>query len=99
MEDHIHIMSDLHPSICLSDFVKNIKVGSSLWMKESGRFPNFKSWQVGYGAFTYSFREREMVKNYIMNQKEHHRSETFKDEYIRLLIENGIEFDERYLFE
>ena len=54
IEDHIHIMSDLHPSICLSDYVKDIKVASSIWMKENGHFPAFEGWQDGYGAFTYS---------------------------------------------
>ena len=97
IEDHIHIMSDLHPSICLADYVKEIKVASSLWMKENGKFPAFDGWQDGYGAFTYSVRERDMIINYIKNQKEHHRAESFYDEYKRLLIENGIEFDEKYL--
>ena len=97
IEDHIHIMSDLHPSLCLSDYVKEIKVASSLWMKEHGKFPNFEGWQDGYGAFTYSVREKDMIINYIKNQKEHHRSENFYDEYKRLLVENGIEFDEKYL--
>ena len=49
IEDHIHILSDLHPTVCLSDYVKDIKVASSLWMKESGMFPAFESWQDGYG--------------------------------------------------
>ena len=97
IEDHIHIMSDLHPSLCLSDYVKEIKVASSLWMKEHGKFPDFEGWQDGYGAFTYSVREKDMIINYIKNQKEHHRSENFYDEYKRLLVENGIEFDEKYL--
>lgn len=97
IEDHIHIFSDLHPSICLSDFVKTIKVSTSLWMKENGKFPAFEGWQSGYGAFTYSLREKDMIINYIKNQKEHHKTETFYDEYKRLLIENGIEFDEKYL--
>ncbi len=97
MEDHIHIFSDLHPSLSLADFVKNIKVASSLWMKESGHFPKFKGWQDSYGAFTYSIREKDIIINYIKNQKEHHKTESFFDEYKRLLIENGIEFDEKYL--
>src|SRR5438552_1577110 len=61
IEDHIHIMSDLHPSVCLADYVKEIKVASSLWMKENGKFPAFEGWQDGYGAFTYSVREKEMI--------------------------------------
>jgi putative transposase len=97
IEDHIHIMSDLHPSVCLADYVKEIKVASGIWMKENGKFPAFEGWQDGYGAFTYSVREKEIIINYIKNQKEHHRSESFYDEYKCLLIENGIEFDEKYL--
>ena len=54
MEDHIHILSDIHPSICLSDYIKEIKVASSLWMKESGKFPLFMGWQDGYGKLSSS---------------------------------------------
>lgn len=97
MEDYIHIMSDLHPSESLSNYVKDIKVASSLWMKASGKFPLFEGWQDGYGAFTYSFKERDSVINYIKNQKEHHKTETFYEEFKRLLIENEIEFDGKYL--
>ncbi len=97
VEDHIHIFSDLHPSIALADYVKDTKVASSLWMKESGKFPDFNGWQDGYGAFTYNIRERDMIINYVKKQKEHHRKESFYDEYKRLLIENGVEFDEKYL--
>lgn len=97
IEDHIHILSDLHPTLSLADYVKKIKVGSSIWMKESGKFPNFKGWQDSYGAFTYSIREKETIINYIKNQKEHHKIESFYDEYKRLLIENDVGFDEKYL--
>ena len=97
MPDLVHIFSDLHPSVCLSDYVKAIKVASSIWMKESGKFPHFNGWQDGYGAFTYTIREKATIINYIKNQKEHHKKESFYDEYKRLLIEHGIEFDEKYL--
>ena len=97
IEDHIHIMSDLHPTVCLSDYVKDIKVASNLWMKESGKFPAFEGWQDGYGVFTYSVKEKDIIINYIKNQKEHHKTENFYDEFKRLLIENEIEFDEKYL--
>ena len=95
--DHIHIFSDLHPSLSLADYVKNIKVSSSIWMKENDKFPDFNGWQDGYGAFTYSVREKDMIINYIKDQKNHHRTESFYDEYKRLLLENGIEFNEKYL--
>jgi len=98
VEDHIHIFSDIHPTVSLSDYVKDIKVASSLWMKANGNFPKFEAWQEGYGAFTYSIREKEMIINYIKNQKEHHRKESFQDEFRGLLIENHIEFDEKYLW-
>lgn len=97
IEDHIHIFSDLHPSIALADYVKDIKVASSIWMKECGKFPKFIAWQEKYGAFTYSIKEKDIIINYVKNQKEHHKHETFYDEFKRLLIENGIEFDEKYL--
>ena len=66
-------------------------------MKESRKFPLFEGWQDGYGAFTYSINERDIIIDYVKNQKEHHKSESFYDEFKRLLRENGIEFDEKYL--
>lgn len=97
IEDHIHIFCDLHPSVALANFVKDIKVSSSIWMKQSGLFPDFQGWQEGYGAFTYNIREKDKIINYVKKQKQHHKKEIFYDEYKRLLIENGIEFDEKYL--
>ncbi|UOE42355.1 IS200/IS605 family transposase [Chryseobacterium suipulveris] len=67
MHDHIHIFSDLHPTVCLSDFVKDIKVASNLWMKKSGLFPDFEEWQESYSAFPYSEREKDMIINYVKN--------------------------------
>lgn len=97
VEDHIHIMSDLQATLSLSDFVKDIKVASSLWMKQTGKFPGFEGWQSGYGAFTYSIREKDKIINYIKKQKTHHKTETSYNEFKRLLIENRIEFDEQYM--
>ena len=96
MEDHIHILSDIHPSYALSDFVKAIKVATSLWMKQSSDFPAFRGWEEGYAAFTYSYKDKEMLINYIKNQQKHHRKENTSDELKRLWIENGMEPDERY---
>ncbi|AZA86138.1 IS200/IS605 family transposase [Chryseobacterium shandongense] len=98
MPDHIHLFIDLHPSVSLSSLVKDIKVSTNLWIKQSGLFPDFEEWQSGYGAFTYSEREKDMIINYIKNQKEHHKTESFEDEYKNLLKFHGVEFDEKYLW-
>jgi len=98
MPDHIHLFTDLHPSVSLSSFVKDIKVSSNLWIKQSGLFPDFEEWQNGYGAFTYSEKEKDMIINYIKNQKEYHQNESFEIEYKNLLISHGVEFDEKYLW-
>ena len=96
MEDHIHILSDLHPSFALADFVKSIKVATSLWMKQSSDFPDFRGWEEGYAAFTYSYKEKEVLINYIKKQQEHHQKENTQDELKRIWRENGMEHDERY---
>ena len=77
IEDHLHILSDLHPSIALADFMRDIKTASSIWLKQSGNFPNFKGWADGYAAFTYASRDKEMIVNYIKNQQTHHKKESF----------------------
>lgn len=96
-ENHIHIVTHIHPSVSISDLVKDIKVSSSKWLKEQDLFPYFQSWQEGYGAFTYHINQKEILVNYVKNQREHHHKKTFKEEYIELLKEHGIEFDEKYL--
>ena len=93
MEEHLHILSDLHPSVALADYVKDIKVASSKWMKDSGYFPEFRAWGKKYCALTYSNKEKEIIINYIKNQQEHHKKESFREELSRLLGENGIEDD------
>ena len=97
VEDHLHIVTHLHPSVSLSSLVKDIKVSSSLYIKEQNLFEEFTNWQDGYGAFTYSIKEKDRLIEYVKNQEEHHRIKTFKEEYIELLHEHGIEFDEKYL--
>ena len=96
MEDHIHILSDLHPSLALADFTKSIKVATSLWMKQSSDFPKFQGWEEGYASFTYSYKEKEVLIRYIKNQQTHHQRENTQDELKRLWRENGMEPDERY---
>jgi REP-associated tyrosine transposase len=95
--DHVHMLSNLHPSCSLADFVKDIKVASSCWIKKQNVFPGFTNWQAGYGAFTHNRKERDHLIEYINAQEAHHRTVSFLDELRRLLVEAGIEFDERFL--
>jgi REP element-mobilizing transposase RayT len=99
MEDHIHILSDLHPSVALADYIKEIKVASSVWMKKSGYFPHFKGWAVKYCALTYAYRDKLMILNYIKNQQEHHQKENFQDEIHRIFREEGIDLDEKWFWQ
>jgi REP element-mobilizing transposase RayT len=96
MEDHLHILSDLHPTIALADYMRDIKTSSSIWLRQSGKFPEFDGWADGYAALTYSWKDKDMIVNYIKNQQEHHKQESFNDELRKLLIEYGIEMDERF---
>jgi putative transposase len=96
MEDHLHILSDLHPTIALADYMRDIKTSSSIWLKQSGKFPEFDGWADGYAALTYSWKDKDLIIFYIKNQQEHHKKETFEDELRRLLKEHGINVDERF---
>ena len=98
MEDHIHILSDLHPSIALADYIKDIKVSSAKWMKESGLFPCFRGWGIKYCALTYSYKERDTIIKYIKNQQGHHKLESFQDEIRRIFKEQGIDMDEKWFW-
>jgi putative transposase len=94
--DHVHLLSSLHPTVSLSDFVKQIKGKSSYWIKKNNIFPDFSNWQVGYGAFTHSSQDKDRLIEYIKGQAEHHKHVSFGDELRDLIIEAGMEFDERY---
>ena len=97
INDHIHILSSLHPTVCLADFVKEIKTTTATWIKENRVFPAFRHWQEGYGAFTHSIKEKDASIEYIKNQEHHHRKRTFLDEYRELIEAAGMEFDKAYL--
>ena len=97
IEDHIHIVASVHPTVALSDLIKDIKLGSTSYIKEKGIFPHFGGWQDGYSAFTYHISAKDKLIEYVKNQEEHHRTKTFKEELIDLLNEHSIEYDEKYL--
>jgi len=97
VEDHIHLLVGLRATHRLADVLKDLKSSSSKWVHEELKKPLF-SWQEGYGAFTLSASQIEVVKNYIANQEEHHRKKTFQEEYIEFLKQSDVEYDERYLW-
>lgn len=99
MPDHIHFLIGMKPSCCLSDLVREVKKSSNAFIKEK-KFSKFKfEWQEGYGAFSYSHSALENVIGYINNQKEHHKTKHFKEEYKDFLIKLQIEHKDEYLFE
>jgi putative transposase len=97
VEDHVHIVSHLHPTVALSSLIKDIKIASSVFIRDKALFRHFVGWQDGYGAFTYSSSDKDKLIEYVKNQEEHHKKVTFQEEYMGLLNEHGIEFEERYM--
>jgi putative transposase len=97
IEDHIHIVTHIHPSIALADLVKDIKLSSSEFIKSNELFPKFDGWQQGYGAFSYSMKEKDRLIAYVQNQEAHHRKKTFRKEYIKMLNDNKVPFEEKYI--
>lgn len=98
VEDHVHLLAGLSPSLAVSDVIRDIKANSSKWMTEERQITGFE-WQKGYGAFTVSYDRIDAIRKYIQNQKEHHKTKTFQEEYIDFLQRHGIEFRTEYLFE
>jgi putative transposase len=96
VEDHVHILAGLRANVRLSDVVREVKSSASKWVHAEIGIPAF-AWQEGYGAFTLSASQRELVRRYIEGQVEHHRTRTFQEEYLELLEKSGVEFDRRYL--
>jgi putative transposase len=95
--DHVHLLIGLRATARLADVVRDVKAVSSRWVHEETADREF-SWQEGYGAFTVSASQRDMVREYIAKQEEHHRKRTFQEEYVELLKRSGVEYDDRYLW-
>jgi REP element-mobilizing transposase RayT len=97
--NHIHFLIGMKPTCCLSDLVREVKKSSNEFINEN-KFTKFKFyWQEGFGAFSVSHSHQPRVIRYILNQKEHHRKKTFREEYLDFLKQYEIEYDEKYLFE
>jgi putative transposase len=99
VSDHVHVFVGIRPSMNISDLVRDLKNNSSNFINERkfvrGRF----SWQEGYGVFSYSHSQVDSVYRYIAHQEEHHQKKSFREEYIDMLQQFGIEAEDRFLFE
>ncbi len=99
VEDHVHTLSALSRTCEAAAMVKELKRGSSLWLKTKDRGLQDFGWQNGYGIFSIGFSQIASVRDYIANQYEHHRKVTFQDEFRLLLKRYEIPFDERYIWD
>ena len=98
MPDHTHIFLSMKPNMAISDLVRTIKSNSSSFLKDRNLVNDF-SWQEGFGAFSYAKSQAKNVIDYVLNQAEHHKKRTFKEEYVEFLNKFEIDYDEKYLFE
>ena len=99
MPDHVHLLVSINPSISVSDLVRDIKAGSSKFINENKWVRGKFNWQHGFGAFSYAKSQIDIVVKYILNQPNHHKKRTFKDEYIELLKKFEVNYKNDYLFD
>jgi putative transposase len=97
--DHVHLLSSLPRTIALSMYIEDIKRNSSRWIKTKDSDYQKFGWQNGYGAFSVSSSQKDAVISYIAGQKEHHRTVTFKDEFLAFLKKYNVEYNEQYLWD
>jgi putative transposase len=97
--DHVHLLVRLPATVALADILRVIKTTSSRWVHEKWSTRSDFAWQTGYGAFSVSQSNAEVVLRYIANQEEHHRKISFQQEMVTYLRRNKIEYDERYIWE
>ncbi len=97
--DHVHIVTTLPRTLCQADLIEHIKKTCSKWIKAvDPRYRGF-FWQRGYGMFSVSPSQLKPVLEYVQTQQEHHRTRTSQEEYRELLRKQGIDFDERYVWD
>ncbi len=99
IEDHTHLLTRHSKTLTISDFLRELKRSSSIWIKTQSEELSTFHWQNGYGAFSVSPSHVEQVKTYIANQETHHHTESFQDEFRRLCKIYGVEIDERYVWD
>jgi REP element-mobilizing transposase RayT len=98
MADHAHLFVGMKPTIALSDFVRDVKACSSGFVNEKRWLRGKFHWQEGFGAFSHSHSEIDRVVRYIQQQEEHHRKKTFREEYLGMLKDFAVEYQDKYLF-
>lgn len=96
--DHLHLLAKFRADVSVAEMLRRIKSHSSKWINELGRTRFPFAWQTGYAAFSVSQSQVEKVRDYIRNQEQHHRRESFQEEFLNLLKKHGLEYDERYLW-
>ncbi len=99
VEDHVHLLCALSRTCAAAAMVKEVKRGSSLWLKTKDRDLSDFAWQNGYGIFSIGFSQMRAVQEYIAGQEEHHRKISFQDEFRQLLRRYEIAFEERYAWD
>lgn len=99
MPDHIHILISMKPNLALSDLVKEVKEHSTKFINNQKLIAGKFQWQQGFGGFSVSHSQLDVVLNYIKNQEEHHKKRTFKEEYLEMLKKYSIDYNDAYLFE
>ncbi len=97
MPDHVHIFLSIPPKIAISDFAHNMKLATSKSLKYNEHFPDWEGWGESFGVISYCIRDKEMLINYIKNQKEHHKKVSTLDEIMTLYDENQIEYDKKFI--
>ena len=97
--DHVHAFFELPVTMAVSDQMRMVKASSSKWINDNNLIRGKFNWQEGYGAFSYSKSQRDSVIKYIINQEDHHRKISFREEYLDLLKKFEIPFENQYLFE
>ena len=99
IEDHVHIMAGFPATVTVSDMLQFIKSNSSGWVNDTIKPKEKFAWQPGYGAFTVSHSQKPVVQKYIQTQEQHHRTKSFENEYLKMLVAHGIQYDPKYVFE
>ena len=99
MPDHVHILVGLKPTIALSNLVRDIKANSSKFINDQKWIAGKFEWQQGFGAFSCSHSQLTKVISYIKNQEEHHKTKTFREEYIEFLEAYNIDFKNEFIFD